>query len=78
MSRALAHELQQATAKLRAQHGAVAPVRMASLCRRCRRELVVQTQQRVGGRVTIAFTCPKHGTLKPGEQYAMAYVSESE
>jgi len=57
----------------------IAPVRKASLCRYCRRELVIQqVKARTEGRfVEIVLRCPKHGTVGRGERYLQGYVSAS-
>ena len=75
MNRAQAHELQREAAKLQARGGDISKVRMASVCRLCRRELMIVPQVRVNGRVRLQFRCSKHGALKPGEMYSMAYVA---
>lgn len=75
MNKRQEYEIRQQTRQLRATHGGVAPVRVASICKRCRRELVIAPMARANGRVEVRFTCPKHGTLQAGETYAQAYVA---
>ena len=50
-------------------------VRLGSFCKLCKRELLAELDTRVPGRVKAHLTCPKHGTLAPGERYYQGYTT---
>lgn len=55
----------------------VAPVRRVSLCRFCRRELIVEQvrAREESNYLHVVLRCPQHGVVGQGERYLQGYVS---
>ena len=50
--------------------------RYATLCRLCRRELLLHVASKGSGRVYVEMRCPLHGTLGDGDRFYQSYMLE--
>lgn len=73
--RRIAYEAGKASRAVQANDARITKVHRTIICRYCRAQLEIKVNTKQSGRVSVVFSCPRHGVLKPGEQYGQAFVS---